>query len=97
MTTDQLSIGMTVEDYFDTLTGFDDIAVKKRFGDTPVNLTQTDAITALRALVFVQYRRDGYEDDLAYDVTMKLPLKQVQGAFLDEPTDESGEGVEPSS
>jgi hypothetical protein len=44
---------LTAEEVFDSLTGFDEIAIAQHFGRTVSDLAQSDASMFGRALVFV--------------------------------------------
>jgi hypothetical protein len=50
---------MTAEEVFDSLTGFDEIAIAQQFRHTVADLAQNDVSMFARALVFVAKRRDG--------------------------------------
>ena len=75
-------------DVFDSLTGFDEIAIAQRFGRTVTDLAQHDSTMFTRALIFVARRREGDTDDAAWDAALGLPLKDA-GAFFAVDADEA--------
>lgn len=96
---------ITGQEMAESLTGFDQIAVKNRFGKDPFQFGEDEGPTFVRALVFVQKRRDGMSDDDAYDHAMNLPVGALKDAFLEDepdlselggPVPPSGEGSAPS-
>lgn len=89
----------TLKEAFDSLTGFDEIAIQRAFGE-PISEVRQNATMGYRALIFVQYRRDGQRDQAAYQAAMELPLKQALDYFDPDPEDdleESGKEPAPSS
>lgn len=62
----------------ESLTGFDEIAIKQHFGATIRGLTQDDPTQYLRALVFVLERRAGKKDPEAYHVAQSMSLIEVK-------------------
>lgn len=73
----------TFDDVTQTLTGFDQIAIAKRW--SPVDkLADSDPMMFPRALVFVLERRDGASDQDAYRSAMQAPLSQVLDRFATE-------------
>ena len=84
---------LTVSDVVDSLTGFDEVAIKIAYkGD----LSSLDPTTLTRALKFVLLRRAGVDDRSAFGQVMAMTLAQVKASFLDEP-DEDDDEVEDSS
>ena len=84
----------TVRDEVGALTGFDELAIEAKFrGDfNSLNATMT-----MRALVFVQLRREGRDDKGAYGEAMRLTLKAVNERFAkpekdSEDDEDDGEG-----
>lgn len=74
------TVDMTAADYFDTLTGFDELAIKKAWnGIVPVKISKEDPATWLRTLVFIHYKREGHGD--AKNDALELTLGEV-GAFF---------------
>lgn len=80
----------TVEELADSLTGFDEIAIKKAFGAPFAVLAPNekgqggDVFQFLRALVFVHRRRDGESDVTAYNSAQGMTTGEVNGYFADE-------------
>ncbi|WP_062208846.1 hypothetical protein [Demequina oxidasica] len=95
---------MTAEDFFKSITGFDEIAIQKAFGASFVDL-RNDQFRFLRALVFVDLRRDGKKDADAYTEVMGLGIGAVDGWFADveaevfpeEPVTDQGKAAAPAS
>lgn len=92
---------MTAEEFFDSITGFDEMAIKKAFGRPVVKLAEEDQIEFARALIFVAQRRAGESDTQAKDSALNMTLGEVNRYFADEepeampeePTSEPGKGV----
>lgn len=91
----------TANEVFESLNGFDEIAIKKMFGQTMNSLTGPDeAVMWHRALIFTEQRRAGLNDHAAWEHAMGLALADVKGYFVDEPDEpvpshpvtESGKG-----
>lgn len=95
---------LTAEDFFKSITGFDEIAIQKTFGTSFVDL-RNDQFRFLRALVFVDLRRDGKKDAEAYTEVMNLGIGQVDAwfaeaadeVFPEEPVTEQGKAAAPAS
>jgi hypothetical protein len=95
----------TVEDMVKSLTYFDEMAIEQAFGVDWSNLAQNKPVTLLRALCFVQLRREGKNDHEAKQAAFEMSLDTVQNTwveedeevFVDEPTTESGKDVNASS
>jgi hypothetical protein len=83
----------TAEEVLDSLTGFDEMAIKQHFG-SPISDLATDQSMLARALVFVLRRRDGKSDDDSRNDVLAMSLKEVLGYFSEE-SQESGKD-EPS-
>jgi hypothetical protein len=78
-------------DFLMSLTGFDEIAIAARFGQT-LTVLREDPIAAGRALAFVHYRRAGQNDVEAHNTALSLTLREVSEFFVPEPGDASAEG-----
>lgn len=76
---------LTADAMFDSLTGYDEIAVRKSFDANVVNLSQTDPLQFLRALVFVAERRGGLKDAAALKAAQTLTLGETADYFADDP------------
>lgn len=74
---------MTAEDFFKSITGYDEMAIQKAFG-TPFPALRDDQFRFLRALVFVDLRRSGKKDGEAYAEVMGLGIGAVDAWFPDE-------------
>jgi hypothetical protein len=90
---------ITAEEMFESLTGFDEIAIHTAFGAEIFALMDTKPTTATRALVFVAKRREGMSDYEAKNAVLGMSLKEVTAYFEDdeevtpdEPVTASGEG-----
>jgi hypothetical protein len=86
-------VQQTAEEVFDSLTGFDEMAITQHFGKT-INDLAGDPTMFGRALAFVVERRGGASDDEARTTVLGMALKDVTGYFAEE-TDASGKD-EPS-
>lgn len=73
----------TAEEVLDSLTGFDEMAIKQHFG-APISDLASDQSMLARALVFVLRRRDGSADDDARNQVLGMSLKEVLGYFSEE-------------
>ena len=90
---------MTAEEFLDSLTGFDEMAIKKAFGDTITNLSSNDQMMFARALVFIAKRREGLADGPAKNAALEMTFGEVTRYFAEdvettpeEPETESGKG-----
>ncbi|KAA1424310.1 hypothetical protein [Nocardioides antri] len=89
---------MPVDEVIETLTGFEEIAIEKQFGNNWQDLAGDAQTMFLRALVFVLLRRDGKNDLEAKQEVMEMTLRECKDRFLDdeeepnpdEPVTESG-------
>lgn len=77
----------TSEELFDSLTGFDELAIAQQFGAAPTDLLGT---MLGRALLFVAQRREGVSDAEAYKAAMELPTGELTAIFTPEGDEESG-------
>lgn len=90
---------ITVNEAFEQLTGWDEIAIKKAFG-AEVTAMRKQPFTFARALAFVDFRRGGKNDRDAYETALGLTIRDLNDHFLededepmpDEPVTESGKG-----
>lgn len=102
MTTTPTDDRPTGREFYDSLTGFDEIAIRKAFGVTVTALGDEKAPTGdptmfARSLRFVAFRREGLSDAEAKEAVLALPWRDVDGYFADDveampddPTTESG-------
>lgn len=74
---------MTVEDFAGTLTGWDEIAIAKAFGQDFLAL-KDKGTTLVRALVFVDFKRQGQKHEEAYASAMDQPMASLENYFAEE-------------
>lgn len=74
---------MTAEDFFRSLNGFDEIAIAKAFG-TDIYVLRDKPLTFLRALVFVDYRRQQHKDGEAVTFAMERTVGDLEEYFSEE-------------
>lgn len=90
---------ITVNEALEQLTGWDEIAIKKTWGAEITDLRESP-FTFMRALIFVDARRNGAKDHEAKEAAMTLTIREVSDHFAededeampDEPVTESGKG-----
>ena len=89
---------MTLDEMVESLTGFDELAIEKHFDGFDVYTQgETKSIRAMRALAFVQFRRDGEADRDALKSALGLSFKDLSSRFLpDEPEIDPDEPETPS-
>ena len=90
-----MSDQLTANAVFESLTGFDEIAIAQRFGRTVTDLASNDSSMFTRALLFVLKRRDGANDDDAWNHALNLPMKEVTAFVEAGADDESGKAQDP--
>ena len=83
-------IDQTAEEIFDSLTGFDEIAIAQHFGRTVGEMAEKDQSMFGRSLIFVVKRREGVNDDDARNAALGLTMKEYVAYFADASTEESG-------
>lgn len=86
----------SADDFFMTLNGFDEIAIAKSFGHDITDLRKAP-LMFLRALVFVNERRQGAKDGPAHNTAMQMTVGEVNDYFPDkaeEPADEDDDPKE---
>lgn len=88
-------IKQTAEEVFDSVTGFDEIAIANHFGATVQELAEKDASMFARALIFVVKRRDGLDDNEARNAALGLSMKEFREFFAEASDEEAGKGEEP--
>lgn len=75
----------TISEAIESLTGFEEIAIKKAFEDDVFALMNTGQETmAGRALIFIEKKREGLKDAEAKNAALSLTLKDVNAHFADE-------------
>lgn len=90
-----MSSAQTPNDMFESLTGFDEIAIAAHFGDK-ITALHADPFAFLRALAFVDKRRGGASDREAYEAAMNLSISETQTYFADDEAEDDA-GKEPSA
>lgn len=75
---------MTADEMFESLTGFDEIAIAHHFGSEITALAETKPLAFLRALVFVHLTRQGHKPhpEIKQDV-QGMSIAQVNGYFTE--------------
>lgn len=76
---------MTGQEVANSLTGFDEIAIKQAFG---LSLDALDPITVARACGFVLNRRAGQSDRDAYQAVMAMPQRDLSALFATDDEDD---------
>jgi hypothetical protein len=89
------AVEQTAEETFDSLTGFDEIAIAQRFGRSVGDLATSDPSMFGRALVFVIKRRDGANDEEAWNAAMGLSMKGFTEFFAEPSEEEAGKDKGP--
>lgn len=77
---------LTAEDFFRTITGYDEIAVSRAFKEDIAALRERP-FRFIRALAFIAERRDGAKDSIAYAEVMNMTVGDLEEYFA-EPVDE---------
>jgi hypothetical protein len=76
-------VDQTAADFFDSLTGYDEHAIKKAFdGAVIAKLGKEDPIKWMRALVFVHYKRQGEGDPR--HMALNMTTGDVQAFFAED-------------
>lgn len=80
---------VTAQDMFESLTGFEELAIEKHFQTISVtDLANTKPTMLTRALVFVQHIRAGKQPGEAKTSAMALTMKELEASFADETPDD---------
>lgn len=89
---------MTAEEVFESLNGFEEIAVEKAFRADPTSLAQSGQhIRFIRSLVFIVLKREKQMNDLiAKQTVMGMPIAELLEFFTDD-EEESKPAVDSSS
>ena len=96
------SSDLTASEMYQSLNGFDEIAIATHFGAKVQTLGEQDLSSFARALVFVDKRRQGLKDKEAFTAAMELRISEVQDYFVEDndeldPEDpETEQGKEPA-
>lgn len=98
-----MSCDQTTEELADSLTGFDEIAIKKAFG-VPISALSPDqkgqggdVFQFLRALIFVHRRREGENDITAYNSAQNLRTAELNAYFADESAESGKDSSAPET
>lgn len=76
-----------------SINAFDEIAIARAFGSDITEL-QSQPFMFLRALAFVQFRRDGAKDSEAKAQAFALTIRDCNEFFEEEPADADLDGTE---
>lgn len=69
-------------DVVNSLTGFDELAIERRFGRSIEDLAENTGTTFLRALLYiVEKRRDGNTEPEAWDAAQRTTFGDLQARF----------------
>lgn len=80
---------LTIEEMVESLTGYEELAVAKHFGDEVGKLLDSKPTMGLRSLIFAHVARDeGMRPELAKKTAMDLTVKAVSTYFRDDTDDE---------
>jgi hypothetical protein len=90
------------DELFESITGFDEIAISKAFG-LEIHQVQEKPFMFMRALVFVNERRRGANDLTAHSTAMNMTMAALTDYFAEpeeeldpnDPDTESGKGDSP--
>jgi len=72
---------LDMDEMANSINGFDQIAIKKMFGDSLASIGQSDATMFMHVLYFVQLRRQGAKDPEARNQSLSMPLKELSALF----------------
>lgn len=75
-----MTSALTAEDMFGSLNGFDEIAIAQAF-KADITTLRHRPLAFLRALAFVNERRQGSPDATAYTTVMEMPVSEVDSYF----------------
>lgn len=73
---------VSLEEFLDSLTGYDEIAITQAFGRVFAVLCEDPTMLA-RAAIFVHQRRGGQTDAQAKATALTMPMREVNGFFPD--------------
>lgn len=80
----------------ETLNGFDEVAISKAFGQDISDL-RTKPLLFLRALIFIEQKRSGAKDAVAYKAAMEVRTVDLDHYFPDDPEDGNPDPEDPVS
>jgi hypothetical protein len=76
------AIKQTAAEVYNSVTGFEEIAVATHFGHTVEDLGANDVRMFARSMVFVVKRREGLDDAAAREAALALPFKELNENFF---------------
>lgn len=74
----------TAEEVFESMTGHEELYIKKRFGREAEDLAETSPIRMMRSLAFILEVRAGKDHKDAYDFVMNAKQKDITELFAEE-------------
>lgn len=75
---------LTADDMFESLNGFDELAITATFKHPITVLAKTDEMQFVRALVFIDQRRRDLKDREAYKAAQDLTMAALTAYFADD-------------
>lgn len=78
---------LTMEEYSETITGFEEIAIAKHFGEDWSTLPESKPTMFMRALIFTDLVREGDDPKTAKRRALEMTLKAANEYYA-EPEDE---------
>lgn len=78
---------MTAEEAFNNLTGYDEIAIAKWFGESPLALSEIKSSGLVRSLVFIEYKRAGMSDKEAHAAALALSMGEITTYYAEDEAD----------
>ncbi|GAA0978200.1 hypothetical protein ENKNEFLB_02834 [Nocardioides aquaticus] len=78
---------LTVNEYVESLTGYEEDGILKHFGAEVLDLLTTRPIKAGRGLIYVDRKRGGDNDTDAVKAAMSLSMRDVDAYFTPEPVE----------
>jgi hypothetical protein len=84
---EQPATDKTANEVFESLNGFEEIAISQHFNATVARLAENNETIFLRALLFTELVRAGKSPKDAKHEAMHWPIRDVKAFFPDEPDD----------
>lgn len=81
----------TATEVTQSLTGFDEVVIKQKYGSPLTRLGQEDPTQFLRALTFILLRREEKTDAEAFGLSQSMTLAEVSAKFSPEPVEKDAE------
>ncbi|NGN92646.1 hypothetical protein G5C66_07830 [Nocardioides sp. KC13] len=79
----------TADEVFESLNGFDEIAIEKAFGE--ITSLKDKPMMFLRALLFTEHRREGKTDKEAKQAAMDATMRELTDYFRADEDIDAGE------